>query len=157
MIVVLLTLHGLLAVALLGAITHQALAVLSTAPAAANGRWNFFDRFRGVDATAYATPIMVLFAITTLGGALLYPQYRIDVRPALEDMQNSPANGVFEIKEHLAAIGLGLLPVYWQFWRKPQGPEAVSARRYLTWLLAFFVWWNFIVGHVLNNIRGMLP
>ena len=156
MIVVLLTLHGLLAVALLGAITHQALAVLSTAPAT-NGRWNFFDRFRGVDATAYATPIVVLFAITTLGGALLYPQYRIDVRPALEDMQNRAANGVFEIKEHLAAIGLGLLPVYWQFWRKPQGSDAVAARRYLTSLLAFFVWWNFIAGHVLNNIRGMLP
>jgi hypothetical protein len=72
-------------------------------------------------------------------------------------MQNSAANGVFEIKEHLAAIGLGLLPVYWQFWRKPQGPETVAARRYLTWLLAFVVWWNFIVGHVLNDIRGLLP
>jgi hypothetical protein len=156
LIVVLLLLHGLLAVALLGAITHQSLAVLSTARAT-NGRWNFFDRFRGVDATAYAMPIIVLFAITTLGGALLYPQYRVDVRPALEDMQNSAANGVFEIKEHLAAIGLGLLPMYWQFWRKPQGSDSVAARRYVTWLLAFFVWWNFIVGHVLNNIRGMLP
>jgi hypothetical protein len=156
MIVVLLILHGLLAVALLGAITHQAFSVFTTAPAA-HGRWTFIDRFRGVDATAYATPIVVLFAVTTLGGALLYPQYRIDVRPALEDMQNSAANGVFEIKEHLAAIGLGLLPVYWQFWRKPQGPETVAARRYLTWLLAFVVWWNFIVGHVLNDIRGLLP
>jgi hypothetical protein len=74
MIVVLLILHGLRAVALLGAITHQALAVLSTAPAT-NGRWTFISRFRGVDAMAYATPIVVLFAITTLGGALLYPQY----------------------------------------------------------------------------------
>ena len=156
MIVVLLILHGLLAVALLGAITHQALSVLTTAPAA-NGRWTFLDRFRGVDATVYATPIVVLFVITVIGGALLYPQYRIDVRPALEDMQNSAANGVFEIKEHLAAIGLGLLPVYWLFWRKPRGPETIAARRYLTWLLAFFVWWNFIVGHVLNNIRGLQP
>jgi hypothetical protein len=155
MIVVLLILHGLLAVALLGAITHQALAVLSTAPAT-NGRWTFISRFRSVDATAYATPIVVLFAVTTLGGALLYPQYRVDVRPALEDMQNVAANGVFEIKEHLAAIGLGLLPVYWLFWKKPQGAEGVTARRYLTWLLAFFVWWNFIVGHVLNDIRGMV-
>jgi len=156
MIVVLLILHGLLAVALLGAITHQALAVLSTAPAT-NGRWTFINRFRSVDATAYATPIVVLFAVTTLGGALLYPQYRVDVRPALEDMQNVAANGVFEIKEHLAAIGLGLLPVYWLFWKKPpQGAEGVAARRYLTWLLAFFVWWNFIVWHVLNDIRGMV-
>ena len=155
MIVVLLILHGLLAVALLGAITHQALAVLSTAPAT-NGRWTFISRFRSVDATAYATPIVVLFAVTTLGGALLYPQYRVDVRPALEDMQNVAANGVFEIKEHLAAIGLGLLPSYWLFWRRQNGPETAAPRRYLTWLLAFFVWWNFVVGHVLNDIRGMV-
>ena len=156
MIVVLLILHGLLAVFLLGAITHQALSVLAIAPAA-NSRWTFVNRFRGVDATAYATPIVVLFAVTALGGALLYPQYRVDVRPALEDTQNSAANGVFEIKEHLVAIGLGLLPVYWLFWRKRQGPETAAARRYLTWLLAFFVWWSFIVGHVLNDIRGLLP
>ena len=68
--------------------------------------------------------------------------------------------GVFEIKEHLIAIGLGLLPAYWQVWRQPndaQGAQTVSARRALTWLLAVFVWWGFIVGHVLNNIRGLLP
>ena len=82
---------------------------------------------------------------------------RIDVRPALEDTQNQVANGVFEIKEHLAAIGLGLLPAYWLYWRKRNGPETAAPRRYLTWLLAFFVWWSFIVGHVLNDIRGLLP
>ena len=156
MIVVLLILHALLAVALLGAITHQALSVLKISPAA-NGRWTFIDRFRGVDATAYTTPIVVLFAVTALGGALLYPQYRVDVRPALEDTQNVAANGVFEIKEHLVAIGLGLLPSYWLFWRRSNGPETAAPRRYLTWLLAFFVWWSFIVGHLLNNIRGLLP
>jgi len=156
MIVVLLIAHELLAVALLGAITHQALSVLTIAPAA-NSRWTFVNRFRGVDATAYATPIVVLFAVTAIGGALLYPQYRIDVRPALEDTQNSAANGVFEIKEHLGAIGLGLLPVYWLFWQRPLAPERAVARRHLTWLLAFFVWWNFIVGNLLNNIKGLLP
>src|SRR5215813_10646685 len=155
MIVVLLILHGLLAVGLLGAVTHQALSVLPLA--AARGQRTFIDRFRGVNAPAYATPIVVLFAITAIGGALLYPQYRIDVRPALEDTQNQAANGVFEIKEHLAAIGLGLLPAYWLYWRKAFGPETAAARRYLTWLLAFFVWWSFIVGHVLNDIRGLLP
>ena len=156
MIVVLLIVHGLLAVALLGAITHQALSVLTLAPSA-NSRWTFLNRFRGVDSMAYATPIVVLFAVTAIGGALLYPQYRIDVRPALEDTQNVAANGVFEIKEHLVAIGLGLLPAYWLFWRKRNGPDTAAPRRYLPWLLAFFVWWSFIVGHVLNNIRGMLP
>src|SRR4051812_34475813 len=108
MIVVLLIVHGLLAVVLLGAITHQALSVLG-APAA-RPPWTFVDRFRRVNGQAYATPIVLLFLVTVIGGALLYPQYRVDVRPALEDMQNSAANGIFEIKEHLAAFGIGLLP-----------------------------------------------
>jgi hypothetical protein len=158
MIVVLLLLHGLLAVALLGAITHQALSVLPVA--AARDQRTFLDRFRSVNGPAYATPITILFVVTAIGGALLYPQYRIDVRPALEDMQNSAANGVFEIKEHLIAIGLGLLPAYWLVWQQPdhaQAGAAASARRALTWLLALFVWWGFVVGHVLNNIRGLLP
>ena len=102
--------------------------VLAVAPTA-DRRWTFVSRFRGVDATAYATPVVVLFAVTAIGGALLYPQYRIDVRPALEDTQNVAANGVFEIKEHLVAIGLGLLPVYWQFWRRPQLAATAAARR----------------------------
>src|SRR5215510_11893369 len=131
MIVVLLILHGLVAVGLLGAITHQALSVLPLA--AARGPRTFIHRFRGVNAPAYATPIVVLFVVTALGGALLYPQYRIDVRPALEDMQNAAANGVFEIKEHLIAIGLGLLPAYWLVWQQPDSAQGVagsaSARR----------------------------
>jgi hypothetical protein len=155
MIVVELILHGLFAVVLLGAITHQALSVLP-APAAKT-RWTFVDRFRRVNGQAYATPIVLLFAVTAFGGAILYPQYRIDVRPTLEDLQNSAANGVFEIKEHVIAIGLGLLPVYWLFWQQPLAADTATARRCLTWLLACFVWWGFIVGHVLNNIRGLLP
>ena len=155
MIVALLIVHGLLAVTLLGAITHQAWSVVPRGTAA--GSLSFVDRFRSVDSGAYATAIVVLFAVTAIGGALLYPQYRLDVRTALEDMQMRAANGVFEIKEHLAAIGLGLLPTYWLFWRAPLVPEQAAARRYLTWLLAFVVWWSFLVGHVLNNIKGLLP
>jgi hypothetical protein len=155
MIVALLILHGLLAVTLLGAITHQALSVVPKR--AATGPLSFVGRFRSVDSGAYATAIVVLFVVTAIGGGLLYPQYRLDVRTALEDMQMRAANGVFEIKEHLAAIGLGLLPTYWLFWRTPVVPGLAAARRYLTWLLAFIVWWSFLVGHLLNNIKGLLP
>ena len=155
MIVALLIVHGLLAVALLGALTHQAWSIVPRRAAA--GPLSFIGRFRSVDSGAYATAVVVLFVVTAIGGGLLYPQYRLDVRTALEDMQMRAANGVFEIKEHLAAIGLGLLPTYWLFWRAPLVPEQAAARRYLTWLLAFVVWWNFLVGHVLNNIRGLLP
>ena len=154
MITVLLIIHGLMAVALLGAITHQAFSVV--APAATGPR-SFFGRFRNVNGAAYAGPIVVLFATTALLGGLLYPKYRTDVRPSLEDMQLRAANGIFEIKEHLVAVGLGVLPGYWVFWRTPLKPEQAPTRRYLTWLLAFVVWWAFLIGHVLNNIEGLLP
>ena len=154
MIVALLIVHGLLAVALLGALTHQAFSVVSAGTK--SDRRTFFMRFRNVNAGAYATPVVILFAVTALGGGLLYPQYRIDVRPALEDLQLRAANGIFEIKEHLVAVGLGVLPGYWFFWRTPLTPEHAQTRRYLTWLLAFLVWWAFLTGHVLNNIKGLL-
>ena len=155
MIVVLLIAHGLLAVTLLGAITHQALSLVPRRVAA--GPLSFIGRFRSVDSSAYATAIVVLFTVTAIGGALLYPQYRLDVRTALEDQQMRAANGIFEIKEHLVAVGLGVLPGYWVFWRTPLKPEQAPTRRYLTWLLAFVVWWAFLIGHVLNNIEGLLP
>ena len=79
------------------------------------------------------------------------------LRERLEDLQLRAANGVFEIKEHLVAFGLGTLPVYWLFWRTPLALDQANSRRYLTWLLAFIVWWGFVVGHVLNNIKGLLP
>jgi hypothetical protein len=151
MITTFLILHGLLAVALLGAITHQALSMTRRTSAA----HSFIDRFRSVGAAGYTNAIVVLFIATCIGGALLYPPYRLDVRPTLEDLDLRAANGVFEIKEHVAAIGLGLLPAYWFFWRQPLAPEGIVPRRYLTWILAFVIWWNFLVGHVLNNIRGL--
>jgi hypothetical protein len=152
MITTLLILHGLLAVALLGAITHQALSTAKRRPVAEQ---SFIDKFRAVGAASYTNAIVVLFIVTCIGGALLYPPYRLDVRPTLEDLDLRAANGVFEIKEHLAAIGLGLLPAYWFFWRQPLTADGIVARRYLTWILAFIIWWNFLVGHVLNNIRGL--
>jgi hypothetical protein len=150
MITTLLILHGLLAVALLGAITHQAFSTTQRSPVP-----SFVGRFRAVGAAHYTNAIVMLFIVTSLFGALLYPPYRLDVRPTLEDLDMRAANGVFEIKEHLAAIGLGLLPAYWFFWRASPTVESVVARRYLTWILAFAIWWNFLIGHVLNNIRGL--
>lgn len=155
MITVLLIVHGLIAVALLGAVTHQAMSVAGRVRTA--GARVFIDRFRGVGAAHYTNAIIVLYVVTAVLGAALYPQYRIDVRPTLEDLQMRSANGVFEIKEHLAAIGLGLLPAYWLYWRAPLDPSTGGARRGLTWILALLVWFNFLVGHILNNIKGLLP
>ena len=57
----------------------------------------------------------------------------------------------------MRAVGLGLLPVYWLYWRPPLLAEHADTRQYLTWMLAFVVWWNFLVGEVLNNIKGLFP
>lgn len=155
MIVLLLVVHGLLAVALLGAITHQAFAVWrrQSGPVPQS----FIGQFSGVDPKAYVSAVVLLFLTTSIGGAMLYPQYRLDVRPTLEDLQYRAANGVFEIKEHLAAIGLGILPAYVVLWTRTPANVHATTRACLTWILAFVVWWSFLIGHVLNNIKGLVP
>ena len=147
----LLIVHGLVAVALLGAITHQALA--TWAPARARPG-SFFGRFRTVPSASFANSIVVLYALSALLGAIVYLYFRVDVRPALERAGHWPTLGLFDIKEHFVAIGLALLPAYWICWRKPGAGESSRARTALTSLLAFIVWWSFLVGHVANNIGG---
>lgn len=148
---VLLIIHGLLAVALLGAITHQAMSVLAPArkPAA-----SFAGRFRAVSGASYSNAIVVLYLLTAILGGIIYATYRIEVRVVIEQLEMWPAHGAFELKEHLAALGLGILPAYWYYWRQPLAGEHARTRTALTAMLAFIVWWNFLVGHVLNNIRG---
>lgn len=152
LITALLILHSLLAVALLGAITHQALAVRGRAD---QGKETFAARYRAVDPAAYAGAVVALFAAASLVGASLYPAYRMLVRPVLELDDLRAANGAFELKEHLGALGLLMLPAYWAAWRRPLAPEHTAARMGLTWVLAAIAWWNFLVGDVLNNIRGL--
>jgi hypothetical protein len=147
----LLIVHGLLAVALLGALTHQVLSVWAPARKPAV---SFVGRFRAVPGAGYASAIVVLYLLTALLGAVIYAEYRISVRTVLQQLEMRSAEGAFELKEHFAAIGLGLLPAYWYYWRQPLAPEHARTRAMLTSLLAFTVWFSFLVGHVVNNIRG---
>ena len=151
MTTILLITHGLLAVALLGAITHQAISVWLPARKAAD---SFVGRVRGVQAASYVTVIVVLYIATVILGGIIYPEYRLNVRVVLEQLELRLANGSFELKEHFVAVGLGMLPAYWHFWRKPLANDHARTRAVLTAVLAFTVWWSFLVGHVLNNIRG---
>jgi hypothetical protein len=147
----LLIIHGLLAVALLGAITHQAASVWLPARKPAG---SFVGRFRSVAAPSYAKAIIVLYLLTAILGGIIYAEYRISVRLVLEQLDLWKANGAFELKEHFAAVGLGMLPAYWFYWRAPLSEEHARTRAILTAMLAFIVWWNFLTGHILNNIRG---
>jgi hypothetical protein len=149
--IALLIVHGLLAVALLGAITHQLVAVWWPAHAVAG---NFVGRFRAVPSTTYVGAIVMLYLVTAVLGAIIYTHYTISARVAIIQLQLWKPYGLFEMKEHFAAIGLGVLPAYWYFWQPAVANQYPRVRAVLTALLAFVVWWNFLVGHIINNIRG---
>ena len=146
--------HALLAVALLGALTHQAMTVLVTRPAGVAGGRGFVMRFSTVHGASYATAICVLWIVTWIFGAWIYTKYRLYVRIPIEADGFWKTQGVFELKEHIATMALGLLPIYWFFWKNARDPEYDSARKWLTVTLAAFCWYNFLVGHIVNNVRG---
>lgn len=146
----LLLLHGLCAVALLGAISHQALAC---AVRRTHRGDSFVARYVGVAAPRFVNAIVALYAATFVLGSLVYPAYRVDVRIPLEEMALGWAVGTFELKEHFGGVGLATLPLYRHLW----APQAVApaGRAAVTWLLAAIVWFDFLSGHVINNLRGL--
>jgi len=148
-IVALLLIHGVSAVLLLGALSHQALALWWPKARGGTGWWG---SLRTVHTERYVTAVLVLFCLTASLGAYLYPTFRVAVRSRFLDASVPWATGLFEIKEHAAALGLALLPSYWAVWREPANQ---TSRRLFTTSLALIVWWNFLVGHIVNNIRGL--
>ena len=146
-----LILHGLVAVALIGAITHQTLA--TCAPPNAKPH-SFFGRFRAIPAARFTNAIVVLYSTSWLLGAVVYLYFKIDIQPTFERDRHWHAMGFLDLKEDFVVIGLGMLPAYWFCWRGTDNSQHLRLRAALTVLLAFIVWWSFIVGHVMNDIRG---
>jgi hypothetical protein len=147
----LLILHGLVAVVLLGAMTHQTLAAwiaFSVRPR------SFFGRFSAVHPAGYANAIVGLYVGAALLGAVVYLYFKVDIQPDLERDRHWHALGFFDLKEDFVAIGLGLLPAYWTSWHWPLADKRVRTEAALTTVLAFIVWWSFLVGHVMNDIMG---
>jgi hypothetical protein len=144
-------LHGIVAIGLLGAVTHQGLTVWrKPAPATL-----FVDRFRAVSANRFANAIALLYVLTFALGAYIYPTFVLDVKGAIADYGMRKTIGIFQLKEHIAVIGLVLLPVYWHFWRTVPLTDSVATRRFLTTFMMLAVWWSLVVGHILNNIKGL--
>ena len=146
------TVHALLAVALLGALTHQAAAVL--APPRAGAAGGFVTRFRSVSGPRYAAAVCLLWVLAFIFGGWIYTKYRIYVRIPIEQEGLWKTLGSFELKEHLATIGLGLLPIYWHLWKNARNAAYDSARKWLTAVLAAICWYAFLTGLVVNNVRG---
>jgi hypothetical protein len=144
--------HGLLAFLLLGAITHQVVSVWAPVRAPAG---NFVARFRAVGSANYVNAVVVLYVATAIMGGIIYTNYRITARLTLEQGHYWKSFGAFELKEHFIAIGLALLPAYWYFWRVSPDAGTARTRKMLTTLLALVIWWGFLTGHIVNNIRGL--
>lgn len=147
--VLVLVLHGVSAMLLLGAITHQALALWWPQHRGGSGWWH---SLRTVHPERYVPAVLVLFCITAAFGAIGYMPFRAIARVQYLDLHAPWATGLFQLKEHASAIGLALLPAYWAAWRES---EDRGARRAFTTFLTIVTWWNFIVGHIVNNVRGL--
>jgi len=149
---ILLYLHFLMAVALLAAVTLQAVTVLIPARQTTG---NFIDRFHPV-APANLVPIVVwLYVPNFLLGAWVYTKYRTYVRIPMEQLGYWWTLGSFEFKEHIIAMGIALLPAYWYFWRQPLSKDHAAIRKWVTVFVAVAVWYSFLSGHVANNFRGV--
>ena len=152
MITLLLILHGLTAVALLGAVSHQAASLFfrQTTPGGA-----FVSRYARVDAGRFTVPVIWLYLVVFVLGSVIYPAYRVDVRIPFVELGLLWAVGLFEIKEHAGGIGVFVLPLYAVAWRSAGDPSTLTDRRMITAFIAVVVWFDFIAGHLLNNIRGL--
>jgi hypothetical protein len=150
-VTLLLILHGLCAVALIGVLSHQAFAVLFPARTV-NG---FVTAYRAVSAARFTNAVIVIYITTFVLGSVIYPAYRVSSRIWIESARLWPISGMFEVKEQALAIGLAMLPFYWLVWRDPQDEETRTARIATTSILCVAVWYSFIAGHIVNNVRGL--
>ena len=149
---ILLFVHFLLGVALLAAVTLQTTGVLIPVRKMAG---KFTDRLHPIPPASLVTPTILLYLPNFLLGAWIYTKYRTFVRIPMEQFGYWWTLGSFEFKEHAIAMGLGLLPAYWYFWRQPLSKEYATIRKWVTVFIAFAVWYSFLSGHVANNFRGV--
>jgi hypothetical protein len=146
----LLLIHGLLAIALLGSVTHQAVSLF------AHGReQGFVHGYAAVRSRVFTNAIIILYLLTFFVGSWIYTFYRYAIRLVLEDMGSEVYVGIFEFKEHVLSIGLCMLPAYWLLWQRVPLTEQRGVRKALTLFLAASVWIGLIAGHLVNNARGV--
>ena len=145
---VLLLAHLLATIVLVGAMTHNLLCVIGYL----RGRFarqNLELRYVKVSLLAYI--VVYIF------GVLIYPAFRIYIRGDYFDPQLPWATGLFEVKEHWAAIGLALFFVYY-FLRKNFKPSDETCKLFLyvplCFLLNIILWYTVIVGSFLSLLKG---
>ena len=145
----LLVIHALLAIALLGATTHDAVLVIGYL----RGR---FGRAR-LERT-YVRIQLATYLATFAIGSVIYPAYRIYVRAAVFDRWSPWASNLFDVKENFAALGLAVVIAYaWLRGRFEPARDAAWRPLYavLGLTVATLVWFQTVAGLVLVAERGL--
>lgn len=127
----------------------------------AGGVWLFYRRAKiDWNAGLMLSKIGILgYILTFLMGLLIYPVFRVKVRAEYFDPNLPWATGLFEIKEHIGAIGLfiaiGLLAYYLAFdigqTQKPIRQSFIN----LIFLLFTITLFTAIAGVILVGLRGI--
>ncbi|MFT3837881.1 MAG: hypothetical protein QM723_12895 [Myxococcaceae bacterium] len=141
-------LHGLVAMALLGATTHHALVLVKC--------------LRGVDALraarTYAGLTAASYVATLTLGALAYPNYRYWVRGLVLDRYSHWASNLFDMKENIASLGLpmalGALALS-RVLRREEDPALLLGYAVLGFGACFATWFNVIAGMLVTLEKGV--
>jgi hypothetical protein len=145
----LLIIHALLAIALVGATTHNGLLAIQ------HLRGNLKKiKLR----QTYTEVVFWLFLVTYVFGLLIYPAFRVYVRAHYLDEHVPLATGFFEVKEHWLGVAMGALCFSFAFNRWGD----IRSRSPLTILfdgigvmLMLAIWLSTVTGLVLVSLKGV--
>lgn len=125
--------------------------------------WRLWQRSRRHDepsstVSLHATILLWAYGAAFALGALLYPTFRVRVRATLFDPLLPWATGLFELKEHLASVGLVAVVALALLLRSRRGDETqadrVAAERLFIWglwgvllsILLYSAWSGWYLG-----------
>jgi hypothetical protein len=141
-------LHAIAAMVLVGAATHHAIVAVGYL------RGGYRVRL----ARVYAATVAVAWLVTFALGLVAYPTFRYEVRALVLDRDAPWATSLFELKEHLAAVGVPLALGVFAVSRvlDPKSDRAI-ARVYvaMTIVAAAILWFDTISGLVITMVKAV--
>jgi cytochrome bd-type quinol oxidase subunit 1 len=95
----------------------------------------------------YARLLVVSYAVCYVLGAIVYPAFRVRVRAEYFDAAVPWATGLFEVKEHLATLGMVIAVGIWLLSRAIRNPLDENDRRLLPLYAGLIASVLFIIGY----------
>lgn len=140
--------HLLATFVLVGAMTHNLLIVLKYVQ----------GKFARKKREYYYLKISLwVYVLVYAVGAIAYPAFKINTRVRLLDEHLPWATGLFEVKEHWGALGLGFFVVYYLLRRSFEPDEANGKLWFyvpLCLLLNLILWYKVVIGCYVALLKG---